>query len=185
MKTLGTDAALHPVVAPIAQAIADDRVTTLAAVLSRLCAQGALGPELFLPPRPERYARNLVWLDPGKRFVVVGMTWAVGQGSPLHDHAGLWGAEIVVDGVMNETTFALLERSQDGRYRFERSVHRVSGSGAIGILNPPLEYHEFGNGGSTVAHTLHVYSGDLRSAQCFAQDSDGWWTARRVNLSYA
>ncbi|HUA09878.1 MAG TPA: cysteine dioxygenase family protein [Candidatus Acidoferrales bacterium] len=182
---LGVDSALAAVVAPIADAVAEDRVTALAGALARLCADGFFGPDLFLPPRPDRYARNLVWLDPQRRFVIVGMTWAGGQGSPLHDHAGLWGAEVVVDGEMHETAFRLLERGADGRYRFERGEHRTCTRGTVGVLDPPLEYHEYGNGGSNVAHTLHVYSGDLQSAQCFAQDGDGWWTARRVNLSYA
>jgi hypothetical protein len=31
---------------------------------------------------------------------------AYSKASPLHDHADLWGAEIVVDGAMHETTFS-------------------------------------------------------------------------------
>jgi hypothetical protein len=63
-------------------------------------------------------------------------------------------------------------------------MHRVSGRGTVGVLIPPLEYHDFGNGGDTVAHSLHVYGGDLKSAQAFADDGDGWWSARRVDLRY-
>jgi predicted metal-dependent enzyme (double-stranded beta helix superfamily) len=183
MKTLGTDAAPE-LIAPIAQAVKDDRVTSLAGVLAQLCERGVLVHELFLPASSGHYSRKLVWHDPEDRFVVVGMTWAPGQGSPLHDHAGLWGAEIIVDGVMSETMFHLLDRDADGRYRFERGVHRVSGRGTVGVLIPPLEYHDFGNAGTSVAHSLHVYGGDLKSAQCFAEDTDGWWTARRVELHY-
>jgi 3-mercaptopropionate dioxygenase len=183
MKTLGTDAPPE-LIAPIAQAVKDDRVTSLAGVLAQLCEQGVLGPELFLPARPDHYSRRLIFADPQDRFVVVGMTWAAGQGSPLHDHAGLWGAEIIVDGVMSETMFHLLDRDAGGRYRFERGMHRVSGRGTVGVLIPPLEYHDFGNAGTTVAHSLHVYGGELKSAQCFAEDADGWWNARRVDLRY-
>lgn len=184
MKTLGTDAATESLIAPIARAVRDDRVTSLAGVLSRLSEQDAFTPELFLPPRPDHYGRKLIWRDPDRQFVVVAMTWAPGQGSPLHDHAGLWGAEIVVDGTMNETMFALTGRGEDGRYRFERGAHRISGRGTVGVLIPPLEYHDFGNGGSAVAHTVHVYGGDLTTSQAFTDDGDGWWTARRVDLRY-
>ena len=184
MKTLPTNANLPDLIAPIARAVHDDRVTSLAGVLAQLCEQGVFTPELFLPAQADHYSRKLIWHDPDDRFVVVGMTWAPRQGSALHDHAGLWGAEIVIDGVMNETMFALVERGADGRFRFERGMHRVSGRGTVGVLIPPLEYHDFGNGGETVAHSLHVYGGDLKSAQSFAEGADGWWTARRVDLRY-
>jgi 3-mercaptopropionate dioxygenase len=183
MKTL-LAATLEALVTPIARAVKDDRVTSLAGVLAGLCAQGAIGPDLFLPPQPDHYARKLIWQDPADRFVVVAMTWAPGQGSPLHDHAGLWGAELVVDGVMSETLFELVGRGDDGRYAFKEGLHRTSGRGTVGVLIPPLEYHDFGNGGSTVAHSLHVYGGDLRASQAFAQDDDGWWSARSVTLRY-
>ena len=183
MKTLGADA-LEALIAPIARAVKDHHVDALGEALATLCAAGALAPALFLPPRSDRYARNLIWREPEGAFIVVGMTWAVGQGSPLHDHAGLWGAEIVVDGQMHQTPFELTARGHDGRYRFERGEHYVSGCGTLGLIEPPKEYHDFGNAGDSVAHSLHVYCGDLTSAQTFSKDADGWWTARRVGLRY-
>ncbi len=112
------------------------------------------------------------------------MTWGVGQGSPLHDHAGLWGAEIVVNGIMHETAFELTEHRQDGRYGFRRGAHRVCERGTVGLIVPPREHHNFGNAGKTTAHSMHVYGGELNSAQTFSEDGDGWWTARRVGLRY-
>jgi 3-mercaptopropionate dioxygenase len=184
MKTLGPKGALEELITPIARAVRNDRVTALAGVLAQLCERGAFTPEFFLPSRPDHYSRKLIWHDPEDHFIVVGMTWAPEQGSPLHDHAGLWGAEIIVDGVMSETMFHLAERGEDGRYRFERGMHRVSGKGTVGVLIPPLEYHDFGNAGTTVAHSLHVYGGNLTSAQSFSHGDDDWWTARRVDLRY-
>jgi 3-mercaptopropionate dioxygenase len=115
---------------------------------------------------------------------VVAMTWGPGQSSPLHDHAGLWGAEIVVSGTMDETMFALNGRNEDGRYRFTRGEHRAVKPGGVGVLVPPLEYHDYGNPGTGVSRTLHVYGGDLTHAHAFAQDPDGWWSARHVELHY-
>ena len=181
---IGTDPAYETLIAPIAHAVRGDRVTGLAATLAELSVAGAIGPECFLPPTGGHYARKLVWRDPDGRFVVVGMTWGPGQGSPLHDHAGLWGAEVVVSGLMSETVFELRERGADGRFRFERSMHRMNAPGAVGVLIPPHEYHDYRNGGSTVAHTLHVYGGDLTNSQAFADDGDGWFTPHRVELRY-
>ncbi len=175
---------LESALEPIARAIEDDRVTGLAVVLARLDRAGAFTPEWFHPPHPHRYARKLIHRDSHARFVVVAMTWAPGQSSPLHDHAGLWGAEIVVDGTMSETMFALRERADDGRYRFERGTQRVCAKGAVSMLVPPLEYHDFGNAGDGVAHTLHVYGGDLTTSLAFVDGGDGWWNASRVEHRY-
>jgi len=160
-------------------------VTRLAAVLADLDAAGAFDePEFFLPQRSDRYARRLVQLDPDRRFVVVAITWAPGQGSPLHDHAGLWGVEIVARGIMHETVFRLEERDDRGRYRFADPRPGVTARGQIGVLIPPLEYHDFGNGGEAVAHTVHVYGGNLTHAQAFVPDGDGWHRATAVELHY-
>ncbi len=154
------------------------------AILSGLARERAFSRKLFHPLVAGHYARKLIFRDPRERFVVVGMTWGIGHASPLHDHAGLWGAEIVVDGTMSETLFTLLERAADGRYRFEAGTHRIAEAGAVGLLIPPLEYHDFSNVGTNVARTLHVYGGDLTSSNAFARDPDGLWSARRVELHY-
>ena len=183
-KDVTTVASDAPFIAPIARAVKDDRVTALAAVLARLTNQGAFPPELFLPAHPSRYARNLLYREPNGGFVVVAMTWGPGQGSPLHDHAGLWGAEVVVQGTMLETQFELLERNGTERYRFARGAQRTSGVGSVSVLNPPLEYHDFGNAAQSVAHTVHVYGGDMTVSQAFTEDENGWWRSRRVELHY-
>ncbi|MGB6985907.1 MAG: cysteine dioxygenase family protein [Candidatus Aquilonibacter sp.] len=175
---------LDRLIAPITHAVRGGEFNVLGCVLTTLCEADAFTADLFLPSRSDRYARNLIWREPDGAFIVVGMTWAVGQGSPLHDHAGLWGAEIVVDGEMHQTPFELTARGHDGRYRFERGTQCVSGCGTLGLIVPPKEYHNFGNAGDSIAHSLHVYCGDLNSAQTFSEDADGWWTARQVGLRY-
>jgi predicted metal-dependent enzyme (double-stranded beta helix superfamily) len=175
---------MEALIGPIERAVKTRRSAALAGVLSGLRESGVLGPDLFAPANEQRYARRLVWRDPEGRFVAIAMTWARGQASSLHDHAGRWGAEIVVDGVMNETPFELLERNSEGRYRFRQGARRLCHAGAVGLLVPPREYHDFGNAGEDVAHTFHVYSGELLGAQTFTEGSDGWWTAQRLELSY-
>ncbi len=175
---------LRPIVGPIERAIKNDRVTGLAEVLRDIHRAGHLErPDLFLEPRADHYARKLIWADPADRFVIVAMTWGVGQGSPLHDHDGLWGAEAVVRGVMRETLFEMVERDGE-RYRFARGEERISPVGSIGVLIPPLEYHDFGNGGDEPARTIHVYGGNLARARTFKAGPDGWWNASEVNLRY-
>lgn len=169
----------------IVRAFKHDRVTELAGALSWLAGAGSLDdPKFFSPPREERYARRLIWREPRGRFVVIGMTWAPGQYGALHDHAGLCGAEIVVSGVMRERTYRLLERDHLGRHLFARDTIKLHRPGSVGALVPPLEYHEFGNAGDSVARTLHVYGGDLDRCTSFSLTSAGWWTPATVDLRY-
>ncbi|HTV92813.1 MAG TPA: cysteine dioxygenase family protein [Verrucomicrobiae bacterium] len=183
MNALST-VSLERLIRPIAHAVRGKDATVLGGVLAAMCEADTFTPEFFLPARADRYARKLIWRDPDSEFIVVAMTWAAGQGSPLHDHAGLWGAEIVVNGIMHETAFELTEHRPDGRYGFRRGAHRVCERGTVGLIVPPREHHNFGNAGKTTAHSMHVYGGELSSAQTFSEDGDGWWTARRVGLRY-
>jgi predicted metal-dependent enzyme (double-stranded beta helix superfamily) len=176
--------AADAIVAPIARAVGQGDATYLADALIRLHDAGLFGKELFCAPNPARYARRLVHRDAGGAFIIVAMTWSAHQGSGLHDHGGLWGAEIVVDGCMRETTYELHERCADRRYRFALGGERRNSPGAVGVLVPPLEYHDFVNATDAAARTLHVYAGDLRASQRFTQERDGLWTARRVECRY-
>jgi 3-mercaptopropionate dioxygenase len=175
-------------IAEIERAVRHDRVTSLVGTLAELYASGTFmrHSDLFAPPNPARYSRRLIWRDPAARFIVVGLTWLPGQRSPLHDHAGLWGAEIVVSGSMRETTYRLLERDASGRCRFSSESERELTQGSVGILIPPLEYHDFGNDGDTPCQTIHIYSGDLDHCYAYSADDNGngWWHAKRIDLRY-
>ncbi|MGD0051993.1 MAG: cysteine dioxygenase family protein [Vulcanimicrobiaceae bacterium] len=176
---------LDALIAPIERAVNGDRVTGLARVMSQLEAAGSFeDPGLYAAPRADRYARRLIWRDPHDRFVVVGMTWQPGQASPLHDHAGLWGVEIVVRGMMEEQAFRLVERDEQGRYRFHRESEGLVSRSSVGIMLPPLEYHAYRNAGPYIAHTVHVYGGPLDYCRAFVADDDGWWHSERVTLAY-
>jgi predicted metal-dependent enzyme (double-stranded beta helix superfamily) len=169
----------------ITEAVKSDRITALASALADLLAAGMLDDErLYRPPLPDHYARNLIWRDAHARFVVIGMSWAPGQGSPLHDHDALWGGEIVVSGTMHETRYQLLERDLTSRYRFAGAQSCLSSRGSVAMLTPPIEYHAFANAGDSVARTVHVYGGDLTKAQTFAHEAGQWYRAKQIHLRY-
>jgi predicted metal-dependent enzyme (double-stranded beta helix superfamily) len=173
------------VIEPIARAIRDDRVTALAGVLAQIASSGVFcDPNFFSPPRSDRYARRLLWRDPDERFVIVAMTWAPGQGAPLHDHGGLWGAEVVVDGVMREKNYRVIERDRAGGARFAREPDTILQERAVGIVLPPLEYHSYENAGTTVSRTVHVYAGMFEECVAFAPAIDDWWHGERRTLTY-
>src|SRR5262245_44504026 len=79
---------------------------------------GVTLPARFYASRRDTYARRLLHRDPAGRYSVVVMTWGPGQGTALHDHAGIWCVECVVDGEMSVTQYDLVSHA-GAIYRFE------------------------------------------------------------------
>ena len=93
----------EPVVQRIADALGEavtragttSPVAEVERTLRALAGSGALRlPERLALPGSERYARRLVYRDPGGRFTVLAMAWGPGQGTPLHDHDGFRAGDL-------------------------------------------------------------------------------------------
>jgi predicted metal-dependent enzyme (double-stranded beta helix superfamily) len=139
----------------------------------------------FYAPLPDTYARRLLHRDEAEGFTVVVMTWGPGQSTPVHDHAGIWCVEGVVEGMMEVTHLELIEETADGRCRFVEQGHSVAGVGSSGALIPPFEYHSLGNAlDDRVSVTVHVYGGEMDHCSVFEPLTDGAWRRRRKRLSY-
>ena len=138
----------------------------------------------FLVPNPERYARRLVHRDPDNRYTVIAMVWNVGQGTPLHDHAGIWCVECVYKGGIRVTSYNCHGGDPEHdivQFKQETVIH--AGVGQAGALIPPFEYHVLENDGDTPAITLHVYGGELDHCHIFEPVENGWLRRYR-ELSY-
>src|ERR1700722_18075152 len=86
--------------------------------LEELIAHGSIEiPEHLIRPQKECYARRLLHKDSELGFVMVAMTWGPGQGTPIHDHAGIWCVEGVIQGEMTVTSYQVQEQKGD-LYRF-------------------------------------------------------------------
>ena len=55
-------------------------------------------PEALLRSSTGQYARRLLHRDPDGRYSALIMVWDRGQGTALHDHAGMWCCECVYRG---------------------------------------------------------------------------------------
>ncbi len=153
--------------------------------LEDLLGRGALIlPDRFRTARPDAYARRLLHQDPQNRFTAVVMAWGPGQGTPVHDHGGLWCVEGVVEGQMVVTQYDVTPQG-DG---FD--VHSIgeplsAGVGSAGRLIPPTDYHVLANGrhdGTSV--TLHVYGGSLDGCRIFTPAADGRYAQTVRALCY-
>ena len=145
---------------------------------------GALSvPDSFRSPIEGTYARRLLHRDPDGHYTMVVMTWGPGQKTALHDHAGIWCVECVVDGHMEVAQFDL-RSEHDGRYEFIERSRVLAGRGSAGCLIPPFEYHTLGNAAATPSITLHVYGGEMDHCHVFEPQQDGSYRRVRKELAY-
>lgn len=153
--------------------------------LEDLLGRSALAlPDRFRVPRPDCYARRLLYQDPDNRFTAVVMTWGPGQGTPVHDHGGLWCVEGVVEGEMTVTQYDV--RADGDAFRVTPIGAPLSaGVGSAGRLIPPTDYHVLANAQPDKASvTLHVYGGNLDGCRIFTPGDDGRYQQTVRSLSY-
>src|SRR5688500_4454950 len=153
--------------------------------LEDLLGRGALSlADRFKSPRPACSARRRLYQDPANRYTAVVMTWGPGQGTPVHDHGGLWCVEGVVAGQMQVTQYDV--RPDGGMFRVAPvGAPLTAGVGSAGRLIPPTDYHVLANGqreGTSV--TLHVYGGNLDGCRIFTPGNDGRFVQTVRALSY-
>jgi len=174
----------------LGQAVGRPTVGERAGAVKRVLSETIRSGELelshrFYRPKPDCYARRLLHRDNERGFTAVVMTWGPGQGTALHDHAGMWCVEGTVAGEMEVLQFELAEQAADGRCRFEpRGIVRAR-PGASGALIPPFEYHVLRNGfDDRVSLTLHVYGGEMDHCHLYQPDGDGWYRRESRTLGY-
>ncbi|WP_338870707.1 cysteine dioxygenase family protein [Myxococcus stipitatus] len=100
-----------------------------------------------------RYARRTLARTAACELLLV--CWLPGQGSPIHDHGGSWGASLLIQGELRETRFAWAgdrlrveakRRAGEGDLMREEShtIHRVlndsrHGAVSLHVYAPPME----------------------------------------------
>ena len=175
-------------IAAIDAAVASgDQHTVTAALRGALCNL-IRDPDVHLPPcvyEPieERYARREIYRSPERGYSIVAMTWGPGQGTPLHDHCGLWCVEGVWEGELEITQYELIE-TDGSRYRFRTAGGMQASSGSAGSLIPPYEYHTIRNASrDKLAVTVHVYQGPMDHCGKFLPQGSEWY--RRVDSTLA
>jgi predicted metal-dependent enzyme (double-stranded beta helix superfamily) len=153
--------------------------------LEDLLGRAALSlAERYRMPRPDCYARRLLYQDPANRYTAVVMTWGPGQGTAVHDHGGLWCVEGVVEGEMSVTQYDV---RPDGDWFRVTPIGRPlsAGVGSAGRLIPPTDYHVLANAQrDKTSITLHVYGGNLDGCRIFTPDADGRYQQSVRALSY-
>ncbi len=137
-------------------------------------------PQDVLIPHPDHYARRELYRSERYGYCVLAMTWGPGQGTPIHDHDGMWCVEGVWRGALEIVQYDLFERVDD-RYHFGAVGSIQAGAGSAGSLIPPHEYHSIRNpSNDSVTVSLHVYAGPMLRCSVFQPLPDSGWYTRDV-----
>ena len=140
-------------------------------------------PACVQQPVDGHYARRELYRSPQHGYSVVAMTWGPGQGTPLHDHDGLWCVEGVWHGQLEIVQYELLQRDGE-RFRFRRVDSTTACIGSAGCLIPPHEYHTIRNVSDTaIAVSLHVYKSAMLRATSFQPEHDDWYRRHAIDLA--
>ena len=156
-----------------------DEHAITAALRNTLCAlirdRDVQLPACVHDPIDDHYARRELYRSREHGYSVVAMTWGPGQGTPIHDHCGLWCVEGVWDGRLEITQYELLERDGE-RFRFRAAGGMQAGPGSAGSLIPPHEYHSIRNADpDAVAVSLHIYKAPMGCCSMFVPQGDEWF----------
>lgn len=130
-------------------------------------------PARFLVSKEESYARREIYEDPKGRFSILAMVWAPGQGTPLHDHGGLWVVEAVYQGLVNVFNYDSLG-VHDGLHQFALSEERLDAPGVSDCRVAPEEHHVLRNTTNEVAVTIHIFGGILERCNMYEPVGGGY-----------
>ena len=141
-------------------------------------------PSEALSPSKDCYARRLVHHDEKLGFVVVAMTWGPNQGTPIHDHDGIWCVEGVIKGQMEVTQYEIVD-SKNTLVKLKETGRIAAGVGGAGALIPPYEHHKLTNMlTNEPSITLHIYGGDIKKCTAFIEQGNGWYKKEIKQLTY-
>jgi predicted metal-dependent enzyme (double-stranded beta helix superfamily) len=140
-------------------------------------------PACVFEANAEHYARRELYRSERHGYCVTAMTWAPGQGTPIHDHHGMWCVEGVWNGALEITQYQLLEQD-DRRFRFNFVGAIQAGPGSAGSLIPPHEYHAIRNpSDDAIAVSVHVYSAPMTCCSVFKPTAGQWYERGESQLA--
>lgn len=140
-------------------------------------------PDCVFEPCSEHYARREIYRSEQFGYAVVAMTWGPGQGTPIHDHNGMWCVEGVWQGELEITQYEKLEEAEP-KFRFRPVGTIQAGAGSAGSLIPPHEYHAIANPSQDdICVSLHIYSGAMTQCSVFTPLAEDWYQRDQRELS--
>jgi hypothetical protein len=130
-----------------------------------------------------QYRRHLVASGGADGYQALLISWPPGYHTPLHDHDGLWGIELVLDGALTVNEYRARQRDGATRLTSERSL--LLGIGDAAAFCGVDYVHSCRNlSADRRALSLHVYGGVLAQYTTFAGDNAEGFRAVRQHARF-
>lgn len=169
----------HRVLAAIARSVGDGRNVDVAHLMRTLAQapwwEGCPTAADAYPDGTRHHYRRISLREPlyADDYSVLLIAWPPGHVTPIHDHDGLWGIELVLDGILRVESFAI-EVAPSVRLA-PRSVTPL-GMGDHATFSDADYAHRCRNlSAQRAALSLHVYGGALKRYRSYDQDAEGRW----------
>jgi predicted metal-dependent enzyme (double-stranded beta helix superfamily) len=131
---------------------------------------------------PRRYRRHLIATGSNSSYTALLIAWPPGYRTPLHDHDGLWGIELVIDGALAIEEFGKGGEAREPALEHQRTL--ILGIGDATAFTSPGYVHSCRNlSAQRTALSLHVYGGVLDEYSTFHTTTLGHYTATRQRAS--
>lgn len=129
--------------------------------------------------RPHEFTRWLYERERDGRYTGLIMVWPAAYATPIHDHAGLWGVEMVLQGSLSVEDYELVaDEHGDMQPRFVGTT-LLEERQSCAFLGAAGHAHRCANlSARRPAVTLHVYGGLLETYRNFDDTPSGRYVAR-------
>jgi predicted metal-dependent enzyme (double-stranded beta helix superfamily) len=122
-------------------------------------------PEQYTKPvsKEQPFGLYLIHKAPQDAFTVMSAIWPPNGGTPVHDHAGSWAVEVILDGSLHTKRFKRLDDdSRPGHAELRQTAELDIPARAIAHVIPPdQDVHQFTNITDRPVLSFHIYGGDI------------------------
>lgn len=127
---------------------------------------------------PRQYRRHLIASGADQSYTALLIAWPPGHRTPLHNHNGLWGIELVIDGALAIEEFVKGSDNREDALEHQRTL--ILGIGDATAFSGPGYIHSCRNlSAQRMALSLHVYGGVLDEYSTFHTSTLGQYTETR------
>jgi predicted metal-dependent enzyme (double-stranded beta helix superfamily) len=149
----------------------------LAQVLASAASwQGCPHTEDVVDGAPASAYRRIALTDHAARgYEALLIIWPPGHATPVHDHDGLWGIEIMLDGVLEVEAFDL--SLQEHPHLVSRGVSVIGIGDHLAFSHADYAHRCRNLSSHRAAVSLHVYGGALDSYRSYHAEEEGRWTS--------
>ena len=156
------------------QARSEESLVTLTHALGQATDRAHVRTELEKRAEQARFCYRRWLVTEGEHYSAILIGWPPGHHTPVHDHDGLWGIELVLAGSLHvdefETANETVKPVRSIDLALDKAVIFDDATYAHACSNPSL---------SSPALSLHIYGGELSSYDVYP----GSQTAVRVRKS--